>query len=98
VSGKADEDKLEDEKMTKAKAGGSSNSTTPDEKLAGVSEQDEKKQPESAPFALRDIDISIPRGERSLPVILYLADRHRGSGLYCRSSWLRKVGPFYGHD
>jgi hypothetical protein len=60
VSGKADED--EDENTKKAKAGELANATTPDEKLAGVSEQDEKKLPESAPFALRDIDISIPRG------------------------------------
>jgi hypothetical protein len=60
VSENADEDKAD--KGKKAKADGSPNFTTPDEKLAEVSGQDEKKLPESAPFALRDIDISIPRG------------------------------------
>ena len=60
MSENADGDK--DGKGKKAKADGSPSFTTPDEKLAEVSGQDEMKLPESAPFALRDIDISIPRG------------------------------------
>jgi hypothetical protein len=60
VSGNADED--EDEKGEKAKADESPNSATTDEKLAEVSGPNEKRLPESAPFSLRDIDISIPRG------------------------------------
>lgn len=60
VSEELDDSDNENDKKTKSDA--SQVSTKPDEKSAEGEVQDAEKIVESAPFALRDIDISVPRG------------------------------------